>query len=264
MLSTPQTAHRSTSVPLRILLDAYNMGLPHGTGVATYGRHLSRTLKHLGHEVDVLYGGRSVRSASPLMSEVAFFDAALEKPGGHLGWLSQAVAAAAAPFGCRVDKVPITGSVVWDAQRSRMPAFDRLWNSTHLYRRAHLAHRWSGQFTRVSAPAVDIAHWTYPIPLRHAHAANVYTLHDLVPLRLPHTTLDNKKKYFQLCKRIVDTADHIVTVSDWSRRDIINLLGAAPERVTNTYQTVEFPRELIQRPVEAVRQEGRGSEEPNS
>ena len=246
-------------MPLKILLDAYNMGLPHGTGVATYGRNLSRTIKHLGHEVDVLYGGRSVKSASPLLSEIAFFDAATGKRPGQLGWLGHAATATAATFGCRGDPVPLSGSVVWDAQRPRMPAFDRLWNSTEVYRRAHLAHRWSGQFARIAAPAVDIAHWTYPIPIFHARAANLYTLHDLVPLRLPHTTLDDKKKYFQLCKRIVDTAAHIVTVSECSRQDIITLLGASPERVTNTYQAVEFPRELMIQPVEAVTQEIEGT-----
>jgi hypothetical protein len=39
----------------------------------------------------------------------------------------------------------------------------------------------------------DIMHWTYPLSLRVSKAKNIYTLHDLVPLRLPYTTIDNKR-----------------------------------------------------------------------
>jgi hypothetical protein len=45
------------------------------------------------------------------------------------------------------------------------------------------------------------------------NAANVYTLHDLVPLRLPYTTLDNKRYYYRLTKMLTDTADHSETVT---------------------------------------------------
>jgi glycosyltransferase involved in cell wall biosynthesis len=39
-------------------------------------------------------------------------------------------------------------------------------------------------------------------------------------------------------------ADHIVTVSEASKRDIVNLLGVPEERVTNTYQAVDIPAKL--------------------
>jgi len=81
---------------------------------------------------------------------------------------------------------------------------------------------------------------------------NVYTIHDLVPLRLPFTTLDNKRKMFGLLKKVSAEADHIITVSEACRRDIIELLGVEPERITNTYQTVTFPQEYLDRPEATV------------
>jgi glycosyltransferase involved in cell wall biosynthesis len=87
----------------------------------------------------------------------------------------------------------------------------------------------------------DLAHWTYPLPLRVPGAVNLFTVHDLVPLRLPYTTLDNKRRYLALLRTIARTADHLVTVSECSRRDIIEITGIAPERVTNTYQAVDIP-----------------------
>ncbi|GAP38670.1 glycosyltransferase family 1 protein [Piscinibacter sakaiensis] len=245
---------------MRVLLDGYNMGLRHGTGVATYGRGLSRALKLRGHDVDVVYGGRSVRAVEPLIREVSFFDAAAEPPlrGGaqRLAWWASSAGTA---LGCQADEVPVSGAVVWESRRPAMPAFDRLWNCTKLFRRALLLHHWSGQFARLRNPDADVAHWTYPLPVEHASAANIYTLHDLVPLRLPHTTLDDKRRYFRLCKRIAARADHIVTVSEWSRQDIIRLLGVSPDRVTNTYQTVDFPREYLVRPDDEVAREVDGT-----
>jgi glycosyltransferase involved in cell wall biosynthesis len=98
------------------------------------------------------------------------------------------------------------------------------------------------QFLEIAVPdPPTIMHWTYPIPLRMAGSRNVYTLHDLVPLKLPFATLDRKRLYYRLVERCVADADHIVTVSERSRRDILDLFDAAPERVTNTYQHTPMP-----------------------
>jgi len=101
-------------------------------------------------------------------------------------------------------------------------------------------------------PRPDILHCTYPLPLRVKSARNVYTIHDLVPLRLPFATQDNKRQLFRLLKKIARDADHIVTVSENSKRDIIELLGVEEDRITNTYQTVDFPKEWLERPIAAI------------
>jgi glycosyltransferase involved in cell wall biosynthesis len=80
----------------------------------------------------------------------------------------------------------------------------------------------------------------------------VYTIHDLVPLRLPFTTRDNKRRAFGLLKKVTAEADHIITVSEACKRDIIKLLGVDPQRITNTYQTVAFPQEYLDRPQAAI------------
>jgi glycosyltransferase involved in cell wall biosynthesis len=83
-------------------------------------------------------------------------------------------------------------------------------------------------------------HWTYPIPIEMEGTRNIYTVHDLVPLRLPHTTLDHKKRYLKMVKMIGRRADHIVTVSETSKSDIVRIMGLRDEQVTNTYQAVDF------------------------
>ena len=64
------------------------------------------------------------------------------------------------------------------------------------------------------------------------------TIHDLIPLRLPQTTLDNKKYFYGLIDALVRKCDRIVTVSEHSRRDILNFFKIPEERVVNTYQSV--------------------------
>ena len=76
---------------------------------------------------------------------------------------------------------------------------------------------------------------------------NIYTIHDLVPLRLPHTTLDEKKFFLNTVREIARRADRIVTVSEASRTDIVEMLGVSPDRVINTYQSVHIPEAMLMR-----------------
>src|SRR5260370_2852921 len=86
------------------------------------------------------------------------------------------------------------------------------------------------------------------MPLRVSSARNIYTIHDLIPLRLPFATLESKRRTFKLLRDIVRKADHIVTVSENSKQDIVELLGVDERRITNTYQAVVLPKKYIERP----------------
>jgi glycosyltransferase involved in cell wall biosynthesis len=245
---------------MKIMIDGFNLGLEKGTGIATYARNISYCLHDLGHEVGVLYGGRAAPGVSDLMHEIAFFDS---NAGDIPRWLKGLRAlheTVFSPFGYESGKVPITGNVISEGFKSRLPYFDSIWNSKDVFRRSHNAFSWLRSLGQVStAFKPDIMHWTYPLPLVVTGAKNIYTLHDLVPLRLPYTTLDNKRRYFRLCDKIVRSSDHIVTVSETSRNDIINLLGVAPEKITNTYQSVSIPAKYRDKPDEIVRREVEGT-----
>jgi glycosyltransferase involved in cell wall biosynthesis len=240
-----------------IAIDGYNLSLEQGTGVATYARGLSARLKALGAEVGVLYGHRSSAGKDGLLREVTFFD-----PRGDLpGWrrpMDDFNRMIRLRFGVEAVEVPI-GKVETTALNSRLPAFDRVWNIPSLYRAAVLGFGASNRFGKVRLPAKPrVMHWTYPVPLTVEGVPNIYTIHDLVPLRLPYTTLDNKKRYLGTVRGIAARAAHIVTVSEASKRDIINLLDVPEERVTNTGQAVELPDRAKLAPESLVRNELQG------
>jgi glycosyltransferase involved in cell wall biosynthesis len=142
----------------------------------------------------------------------------------------------------------------------RLPTHDHLFVARNLFSNARRYFSWSGRFVDLAFDnAPDILHCTYQLPLRAKKSCNIYTIHDLVPLRLPFTTLDNKRQTYRLLRKIAAEADHIVTVSENSKRDIVQLLGVPEERVTNTYEAVDFPRELVERPDDLVAEQLRGS-----
>ncbi len=249
---------KSDGSPLSVMIDGFNLSLEKGTGVATYARNLSFCLRDLGCSVDVLYGSSATRSHSPLLKEVSFYDS-------HSLTLSRwqrvrkRVRSLVSLNRNRAFEVPITGKVVPDTFQSRLPHFDRIWNATDLYEKAASHFDIFGAVNYVTVdPVPDIVHWTYPLPIRVRGCPNIYTLHDVVPLRLPYSTLDKKDKYLALLKWIARTADHVVTVSEASRRDLIDIVGIQPERITNTYQAVSIPAKYRNKPEDAVRSEVEG------
>lgn len=225
---------------MKISVDAYNISLDQGTGVATYGRNLVSTARSLGYEVGLLYGSAVGKSKIALLDEIAFVE---NRMGGRLEshWKRSSDGVRSYLSGWKAHQVrelDLSGTVILPL-RQRVNA-DHIWNIRNLYHRAIGLYRAMGVRTKVNVDGVDLAHWTYPLPIEARNALNVYTLHDLVPLRLPYTTADHKRSYYKLCNNIAQRADHILTVSEASKRDIIDILGVPEERVTNTYQSVNI------------------------
>ncbi|KAB7648365.1 glycosyltransferase family 4 protein [Polymorphobacter fuscus] len=243
-----------------VLIDGYNLGLERGTGVATYARNLSHELKALGHQVSVLYGNRAAPSREALLREIAFFDSNVGERDRFLEILDQMHRALVGPLGHFATSVPISGQVITRAFSARLPAYDHILNAADVFKRSQSAFKLWGSMSTVAVPKrPDLVHWTYPVPLHIKRAPNVYTMHDLVPLRLPYTTLDKKRTYLKLMRHIAKCADHIVTVSECSRHDIIKMLGISPNRVTNTYQSVSIPDRYANKEERLVAQEVEGA-----
>lgn len=244
-----------------IAIDGYNLALEQGTGVATYSRGLSHRLKALGADVGVIYGHRSSAGADPLLREVTFFDPRGDQPGWRRP-VDDAIRAVKLRWGVDAVDVPVR-HVETTSMESRLPAFDRIWNIPGLFS-ATTRNVSARRFGRVRLPATPkLMHWTYPVPLvvqgpKGEQVPNIYTLHDLVPLRLPFTTLDNKKRYLRTVQGIARNAAHIVTVSEASKRDIMSMLDVPEERVTNTFQAVELPPRESLAPENLVRSELEG------
>lgn len=232
---------------MRIGIDGYNLALSRGTGVATYGRTLARAVADLGWPVDLVYGLPVPPKSRPDVRESLFFARLGEGSDGapplKMTLRRRILRAMMAPGARDLAPVPVTGRVrITEDFADRLPPFDRLYTLGALFDIGARYFRRYRRFmtVRVAEPPA-VMHWTYPVPVRMAGAANLYTIHDLVPLRLPSASLEDKAYYDALIGACVRTADHIVTVSEASRRDILELFPTDPGRVTNTYQPVDVP-----------------------
>ncbi|HTV87898.1 MAG TPA: glycosyltransferase family 1 protein [Stellaceae bacterium] len=234
----------------RIYFDGLNLSLEHGTGIATYTRLLARLVREIGYGVGVVYSSPNRPAANPLLREIAFFDQPRATPVTPFRSLCHHVVDQVANFrGTAPKAINLSGAIITEQYQSRLPLRDEIFVARNLFSNARVMFNWSGRFAELKfATPPDILHCTYQLPLHVKGACNIYTIHDLVPLRLPFATLDNKRQTYRLLRKIAAEADHIVTVSEQSRRDIVELLGVAPDRITNTYEAVEFPREYIERP----------------
>ncbi|MDN4632342.1 glycosyltransferase family 1 protein [Sphingomonas sp. PsM26] len=228
--------------PIRVGLDGYNLALPQGTGVATYGRNLAAAIDELGYPIDLVFGVNIPRKADIDLRESLFFGQLGADAPKRLNWRKKVRRWRVHPFAHDMIEIPVTGRAVLEDAGDRLPRFDRLFNLSEIYDVCARHFRRYGRFMTLRMPnPPTIMHWTYPLPLRVAGARNIYTLHDLVPLRLPRASLEDKRYYDTLTRACVTRGDHIVTVSEKSRSDIIELLGADPGHVTNCYQASDMP-----------------------
>lgn len=115
---------------------------------------------------------------------------------------------------------------VWGVPVRQIPRTGRLVRAANsLGTRAILAHL-----------KPDIVHETYYAPRRSAPCSSkvVLTVHDMIHERYPSeflgasTTIREKKES-------VSRADHIICVSDQTRRDLIDILNVAPERCSTVH-----------------------------
>jgi glycosyltransferase involved in cell wall biosynthesis len=233
----------NNSAPIHIGLDGYNLALPQGTGVATYGRNLASAIVERGHSLDLLFGVNIPSKADGDLKESLFFGQLGNSPPSHLSWRRRMRRWSVHPFGHDMIEIPVTGRTVSAEGRDMLPPFHRLYNRAELFDVSARHFRRYGKFMTVKmANPPAIMHWTYPLPVHLAGCRNIYTLHDLVPLRLPRASLEDKRYYNKLIRACIERADHIVTVSEKSRADIIELTQAASGKITNCYQSSDMPR----------------------
>jgi glycosyltransferase involved in cell wall biosynthesis len=239
-----------------IVIEGHNLTLKTGAGIATYARNLATAAHHLGFATTALVGVERPLHRNPVLREIALHDA---RPQGQFSLPLQARLASSAvagvPFGITPVGITRTGTVL-EHGLPGLAGFDALLAATRLIDVASLHFRRYGLRARVNLDAAPtVFHATHPVPLRVPGCPNIHTVHDIIPLRLPSATLDDKKYFLRLVGHLCRKADHIVTVSEFSRRDIIRFFCIPESRITNTYQAVSIPEKLLARSDDAIADE---------
>ena len=227
-----------------VLIDGHNLTLQNSTGIGTYAAQSRRDRRHMGFRPELLLGGNSSvdrkRPAAQRNLPLRRADA------------TEAVAegTARAPAG------ELTRQAFRDSGRrnSRGSARLRIFRSPPCAAstRSMSPRACSNSRARISNATARCADVKRPSAgalssdvsgaAQRPEAARI-SIRSTTSCRcgLPQTTLDNKKVFLKLVRHLCRKADHIVTVSEFSKQDIVRLFGLPESRITNTYQSVDIP-----------------------
>lgn len=235
-----------------VLLDTYNLRLPQGSGIKTYGVTLAESLRQLGATIALLSDRRSDSARRKSLGEVLFYDH--EPRQSRVTGVFRNAMRGARRAVASVSSTCIDNRYVIPDRTMRLVAANRLFNVAEVYDVANNCYRRFGRFTTIRLPEkVDLWHATTALPIRMRNTPTVTTIHDLIPLRLPYTTLDDKKFFFDLVRDTLKRSDLIFSVSECTKRDILRFYDVPEEKILVTYQSVPFhiyqPNEALEESV---------------
>jgi glycosyltransferase involved in cell wall biosynthesis len=259
--NTPNIGN-SVESPRRIIYDGLNLTPDQGTGIPAYTRLLTHIARSLGYDVGVVCGTTFTPDKDALLQEVLFFDQMraphqLDRkvtPSGTLNRaLNRIIDQVRYNFALKPLPLRLGDAVIDQHHADSFAEHDRAFVARNLFDSANAIFNRTSRFINLSFdPTPDMLHCTWPVPLRVRSACNIYTIHTLMSLQSPFGTFERKKINFRLLKKIANTADHIVTASEASRRDIVRILNVDERRVTNAYTAVTFPQKYLERSEQAV------------
>ena len=235
---------------MRILVDTYNLRLPTGTGVKTYGMSLIEALQQLEVDVSLLTDVRMPKTKYHQLEEVLMYDV---KPAVRQRWWRVATLRFRRLRGVvnrlRAERVQVD-KVIPDERFGDNIAVSTLFNLPQCYLLADATYRSLQWLTRLElSTKVDVWHATYPLPLRVRGAKQVTTIHDLIPLKLPYTTLDDKRVFYSKVRDALRDSALIFAVSECTKRDLLSFYDVPEEKIVVTYQALP---NVLQVPGEAL------------
>ncbi|MBW4453763.1 MAG: glycosyltransferase family 4 protein [Nostoc indistinguendum CM1-VF10] len=230
---------------INVLVDGYNLEMLQGTGIKTYGVTLVKALTSLGVNVDLLCS-RSSNSINSVLNEALFFD----RQNTSRSLQTKIIFMAIIQRLQEAKEIPVTDFVIKDDGDF---IFDYLANSGKVfniyecYKVANNLYKLLQIQTKIKIPKkIDIWHTTYPIPIKINNAKRITTIHDIIPLKLPYTTLDDKKLFFNIVNNAIKHSEIILTVSKTTKEDILRCFNIQPDKIHVTYQPIIDNSNLVQ------------------
>lgn len=230
----------------KILVDSFNLGLQHGSGIKTYGATLLDAYKLLDYQVGILADNKFVQGKNPILDEVMFFDQQFNLPKirfnsrlwDHYRDLSQLFRSKSITcFPLKITNPNINNYLSQAAAEKKYTYICNAFDAFHSANRYYSIFKRPVSFKLKNKP--DIWHMTTPLPIKIKGAKTVVTIHDLIPLKVPFTTLDVKDNFYNLFKWICKSADLILSVSEQTKKDIMEIYHVPEEKIQVTWQSVK-------------------------
>jgi len=229
-----------------ILVDSFNLGLQHGSGIKTYGVTILDAYQKLGYQVGIFADNKFISGKNPVLDEVMFFDQQFHLPKMRFNTklingirdVSQLLKSKpVSSFPLNVTSPNINNYLSKAAAEKKYTYICNAHDAFHSANRFYSVFKKPVSFKLKEKP--DIWHMTTPLPIKIKGCKTVITIHDLIPLKVPFTTLDVKNNFYFLFKWACKTADLILSVSEQTKKDIIDIYDVPEEKIQVTWQSVK-------------------------
>lgn len=239
---------------INVLIDGINLEQLQGTGIKTYGSNLITALKRCGASPNVLISKYAMQHDKNINADVlALFQEMTMKRWVKFNF--KLVAAAWTGLSSSAQHVEFpSGMVVTKGAKGFDYINDvKIYSSRDCYQLADML-RYLGRKVKLKArPQMDVWHATYFTPITVKGAAKITTIHDIVPLRLPHSTTNDKGIFIQQIRDAIKSSQLIIAVSEHSKKDLVNFFNVNPEKIAVTYQSVTTGEKKISKENVALR-----------
>jgi glycosyltransferase involved in cell wall biosynthesis len=227
---------------VKVLVDGYNLQLTSGTGIKTYGTSLVKALHLLEAKVDVLFSRGGFKN-NKILDEVFFFDNQNQKSDLIQDFITIAKGLVKTSVGSLYPakrRQDLGEYVVKQGKYSEdFLEYAKSFNLPQCYATANTVYKYLNLTTQIHlAEPVDIWHATYPLPIKVSGAKKITTIHDLIPLRLPYATLDNKEYFYNNVRDALKDSAVTIAVSEHSKQDLLAYFDVDPDQIVVTYQPI--------------------------
>ena len=214
---------------LDVLIDSHDLSLPNGTGIKSYGLSLIAVLKQLGAHPDLLVSARGNRN--PLVARAMLYDPSARQERAVRGWPK-----AFKHFlfkSKQANYLPPNDTIGFPVPETVFPFGLGCSTLFNCYRVAQtLQARFKKTSTFRTKKNYHIWHATQPLPLRHEKAAQVTTVHDLIPILQPHFCDEIRPLFFQRVEEAVRNSRAIAVDSEHTKKDLQNYFSVPDEKLT--------------------------------
>ena len=233
---------------LNVLIDGINLELLQGTGIKTYGISLIEALKNLGANPNVLISKYSLKQDKEINTDaLALFQ---DMTREHLLRFNfMLTAKTLLGFSEKAKSISIPKDLILTQGAGGFTYINdvRIYASRGCYQIADIMRYFGFKVKMKTKPKMDIWHATYFTPITVPGTAKISTVHDLVPLRLPYTTVDDKGMFVQRVRDAIKSSQLIICVSENTKNDILQYFDVNPDKLFVTYQPSILNTKLLEK-----------------
>ncbi|MBF0100143.1 MAG: glycosyltransferase family 4 protein [Desulfobacterales bacterium] len=226
---------------INVLIDGMNLEMIQGTGIKSYAITLIQALKLLGANINVLISKHSFLSDTTMNTDVfALFQEMPQRSFKMRNYIFFLKTIMGIAHRANSATIPQHLIITKDVHQFKFIDDATLYSCHGCYQLADIISNYGFKVKVATSKKVHIWHTTYFTPIILPNTIKITTIHDIIPLRLPYATLDDKSVFIKNIRDALKNSQLIICVSENTRNDLVNFFDVDPQKLFVTYQPVRM------------------------